>query len=130
MTPEEIIAADYRTNHQGREYSAQQAHAVFQQYIQRGGKHLVFGRTMFLITPIDRSTVEFHTINGGTGVDLMNGVNQLLSTLSQHFARAVTYYDNPRINDLLVHSHFQHVAHKIDQGRDRTYELIFDLRGA
>jgi len=130
MTPEEIISADYRTNHQGREYSQQQAQAVFQKYLQNGGKHVVFGRTMFLIKPLDRSTVEFHTINGGNEVDLVNGVNQLMQVLSQHFSRAVTYYDNPRINDLLVHASFPHSAHKVDQGRDRTYELIFDLRGA
>jgi hypothetical protein len=130
MTPKEIISADYRTNHQGREYSEQQAHDVFQQYLRKGEKHLVFGRTMFLLTPVDRSTIEFHTVNGGNSVDLVNGVNQLLQTLSQHFARAVTYYDNPQINNLLAHAHFPHATYKVDQGRDRTYELIFALRGA
>ena len=130
MTPEEIISADYKTNHQGREYSAQQAHDVFQQYVKQGGKHMVFGKTMFLVRPLDSETAEFHSINGGTQVDLVNGVNQLLHTLSQYFSKAVTYYDNPRVNDLLSRAHFQHIVHTVNQGRDRTYELIFNLRSA
>ena len=130
MTPQEIITADYQNNHQGREYSLQHSLDSFEKYVQHGGKYFVSGNTIFLIEPKANGVVEFHTINGGDGKDLSRGINHLLKEASQYFIKAITYYDNPRINDLLSHSQFKHTVKKINQGLDKTYELVFDLRSA
>jgi len=130
MTPEEIIIADYKTNHIGRSYSAQNAHEVFRRYVATGGLHYIFGKTMFLFHAVDEDTAEFHSINGGTSVDLVEGVNHLLHTLSKHFKKAVTYYDNPKVSGLAVQAHYPHSILKVDGGTDKTYELTFYLRGA
>jgi len=130
MTPEEIISADYKANHAGREYTEKDAQAVFKKYLAAGEKHVVFGKTMFLMHMVGKDAVEFHSINGGGPVDIINGVNNLLQVLSAQFSKAVTYYDNPKINALAEQSKFPHKIRKVNKGIDRTYELSFDLRGA
>ena len=76
----------------------------------------------------DKTGIEFHCMNAGSGKDLTNAINSLLTSLPDKFEWAVTYYDNPRISELAKYSYFPSSVRKIDDGAYRTYEMYFDLR--
>lgn len=128
MNFQEIVAADYQKNHRGRNYSAEQAQAILDKYIEKGNEYFSSGKTLFLIEKQNPDTLEFHSINGGNSADLVQGVTVLLQKINGKFDKAVTYYDNPVVNGLANKIPFPHTIRKIDQGLDRTYELTFDIR--
>ena len=129
MDYKDIIDNDYEKNHKGRSYSKEFVHDNFNKFIMNGGKIFKHEKSMFILRPWNDAVVEFHSINGGNSNDLLNGVNDLLKNLSNKFQFAVTYYDNPHVNNLIPKSNFPAKVSKIDQGEDKTFEAVFDLRG-
>lgn len=129
MSEEEIIANDYAKNHQGREYTQEEAMQSFNNWIAQGGEVYKAPQAMFLYKPIDSKGIEFHSVNGGNAGSLVNGVNEFLSSLQGQYPVAVTYYDNPQINNLLEQAAFPVEYKKIDQGQDKTYAAVFMLQG-
>lgn len=123
-----IVEKDFRKNHQGRSYDCALALDAFQKYIDLG---LLYFTTdsVLIIYNVKNGVVEFHCVNGGTGADLTDAINTFLTQKAEELARAVTYYDNPRINELVKFSKYPAEVKKIDEGEDRTYEMSFDLRG-
>lgn len=123
-----IVEADFSKNHQGRSYDCAFAHHAFREYIDL--ELPAFSTDSVLIIYNDRcGVIEFHCVNGGTGEDLTTAINHFLTECSRDYERAVTYYDNPRINELVKYSKYPATIQKIDDGEDRTYEMSFDLRG-
>ena len=61
---------------------------------------------------------------------LNKNINKFLKSIQNQYTHAVTYYDNERINYLLSKLDFKNSFNRIDQGLDRTYEAIIDLRSA
>jgi hypothetical protein len=125
----EIIAGDYAKNHRGREYSLESVKDTFLEYVKQGMKYLLTKNTIIIYSPKKNKTVEFHAINAGNKQDLISAVNNLLEKVKGKFDKAVTYYDNPAINDLANFPIVKGAVKKIDGGLDRTYEMSFDLRG-
>ena len=123
-----IVETDFRKNHQGRSYDCALALDAFQKYIDLG---LLYFTTdsVLIIYNVKNGVVEFHCVNGGTGADLTEAINEFLTQKADELARAVTYYDNPRINELVKFSKYPATVKKIDEGEDRTFEMSFDLRG-
>lgn len=126
---EKIITTDYENNHQGREYSPETAIKSFMAYLATGGKSSLIGNVIILYKKAGEKALEFHCINGGSAEDLVSSLQEFLLEMSKSFASAITYYDNPAINKLAVHSHFPATVHRVDQGRDKTYAMLFNLRG-
>jgi hypothetical protein len=124
-----IIAGDYAKNHRGREYSLESVKDTFLEYVKQGMKYLLTKNTIILYSENRDKTVEFHAINAGNKQDLVTAVNNLLAKAKVKFDKAVTYYDNPAINDLANLGIVRGTVKKIDGGLDRTYEMSFDLRG-
>jgi hypothetical protein len=124
-----IIAGDYAKNHRGREYTLQDAKNTFLEYVKQGMKYLLTKNTIILYSENRDKTVEFHAINAGNKQDLITAVNNLLAKVKEKFDKAVTYYDNPAINDLASMPIVKGTVKKIDGGLDKTYEMSFDLRG-
>lgn len=124
-----IIAGDYAKNHRGREYTLQDAKNTFLEYVKQGMKYLLTKNTIILYSENKDKTVEFHAINAGNKQDLITAVNNLLAKVKEKFDKAVTYYDNPAINDLASMPIVKGTVKKIDGGLDKTYEMSFDLRG-
>ena len=124
-----IVDADFAKNHNGRSYDCAFAHNVFRKYIDTGLPSV--NTESVLIIYNDRAgVIEFHCVNGGSGEDLTTAINDFLTQCSRDYDRAVTYYDNPRINELVRFSKYPATIAQIDGGEDRTYEMSFDLRGA
>jgi hypothetical protein len=124
----EIIAGDYAKNHRGREYSLENAKNTFLEYVKKGMKYLLTKNAMIIYFSVNEKTVEFHAINAGNKADLLTAVNNLFTKVKGKFDKAVTYYDNPAINDLAKLVIVKGTVKKIDGGLDRTYEMSFDLR--
>jgi hypothetical protein len=125
----QIVFADFQKNHQGRNYDLDFAHNVFDEYIEKELPRFTTESVMIIYND-NAGVLEFHCINGGTGKDLSTAINQFLTNCSNDYDRAVTYYDNPRINDLIKFSKFPASVEKIDKGDDRTFQMSFDLRGS
>jgi hypothetical protein len=126
---ERILEADFAANHQGREYGLDFVKGIMERW-QTEGRMLFFAPSVvFVIEEKSEEVAEFHSINGGSGRDLSTAVNAMLPLLAQFYSRAVTYYDNPRVNDLLKYSAFPASYRRLDEGRDRTFEATFHLRG-
>lgn len=124
-----ILEIDFARHHQDREYTLEQAKNALLKYIELGlGLH-VAENVAIQHKSDDNHTVEFHCINAGSGADLTKAINDFLKSVSDQYARAVTYYDNPRINDLANYSYYPCTVIQIDGGLDRTYEMSFNLRG-
>lgn len=121
-----IIAGDYAKNHSGREYSLDDVKNTFLEYVKRGSQYLLTKNTIIIYAEKDK-TVEFHAINAGNKQDLFHAVNNLFAKVKVD--KAVTYYDNPAINNLATQVIVKGSVKKIDGGLDRTYEMSFDLRG-
>ena len=61
------------------------------------------GDTLILTKQIENNGIEFHCINGERAKDLVINVQKYLDDLKdQGFDYAVTFYDNPRINELIA----------------------------
>lgn len=123
-----IVETDFRKNHQGRSYDCAFALNAFQKYIDMGLMYFTT-ETVMIVYNVKNGVVEFHCVNGGTGADLTEAINTFLTQKADELSRAVTYYDNPRINELVKFSKYPATIKKIDEGEDRTYEMSFDLRG-
>ena len=124
----QIVVADLRKNYQGRNVDEDAAVATYQKYIDLGKLVFVHLNVLIVYEVIGTDGIEFHCVNGGSGKDLTDAINSLLRSLSENYEWAVTYYDNPRINDLVKYSYFPATIDKIDDGLDRTYQMCFDLR--
>lgn len=123
-----IVETDFNKNHRGRSYDCAFAFGTFQKYIDLGLLYFTTD-TVLIVYNVKNGVVEFHCVNGGSGSDLTHAINGLLEQLADSFEWAVTYYDNPRINELAKFSKYPVTVKKVDEGEDRTYEMSFDLRG-
>jgi len=129
LTPDQILNNDFAKNHQGREYTLDQAKQAFANHVARGGSVYQHTHSMFVLKPTTPGTVEFHSINGGTGQHLVQGVNDMLTALKPHAHTAVTHFDNPKVVGLLKHSAHPHTVEQVNGGQDKTYRATFRLRG-
>ena len=123
-----ILAVDFATNHQGREYDLPEVEYLVSLWIDAEMPIFCADKVMFMVQEQSPEVAEFHSVNGGTAKDLSAGVNQLLAALAVNYEFAATYYDNPRVNDLLKHADFPVTCTRLDDGQDRTFEAKFDLR--
>lgn len=123
-----ILRDDFAKNHQGREYDFDFVKKATRLWRQSGGMIFCAPNVMFIVQEQSATVAEFHSVNGGTAQDLTAGVNTLLAALAPFYDYAVTYYDNPRVNDLLKHAVFPFEQSRPDEGLDRTFEAKFKLR--
>lgn len=130
MSDEQIITADFEKNHQGREYTLDQAMQSYQDWQAQGGEVYKSNDVLVLFKPIDGKGVEFHCINGGDAGSLVTAVNEFLTSLQGQYPVAVTYYDNPAINDLLDQAAFPVEFKQVNQGQERTFAAVFMLQGS
>lgn len=122
-----ILTTDYSRNHAGREYSCAWVIEVMEKWIAGGG-YLYCAPNVMFIGEAEGDTFEFHSVNGGGGRDITEGINLLLASLAPHYQFAITFYDNPKINDLAKFINFPTTVTRIDEGQDRTFSMHFDLR--
>jgi hypothetical protein len=102
--------------------------AGFEAYVSKGGLIFLAGK-MFVAYKSAPDEVEFHCVNGGSGTDLTNGLNQFLAWASTLFVRAVTYYDNPKNSELLArYIDFPSVVEQADDGLYRTFRATIKIR--
>lgn len=125
---EQIIEADYLRNHSNRDYSVERVKELMLLWRAEGRHIYSTGLIAFVLQEQAPKVLEFHSINGGSAKDLSAAVNEMLTNAAPHYDTAVTYYDNPRVSDLLKHSAFPVTCTRIDGGEDRTFEAKFDLR--
>ena len=89
------------------------------------------GDTLILTKKIENNGIEFHCINGERAKDLVVNVQKYLDELKdQGYDYAVTFYDNPRINDLIVQFTYPSEIKKIDDGLFRTYQATMRFKWA
>lgn len=124
----DVVSADFKKNHQGRSYDCAFVHENFEKYVNLGLLYFRTERVIIIYNIVD-GQVEFHCMNGGNGADLTSAINEFLSKIALKYQRAVTYYDNPRINELVKYSKYPAEVVRIDRGEDKTFEMSFDLRG-
>ena len=89
------------------------------------------GDTLILTKKIEKNGIEFHCINGERAKDLVANVQKYLDDLNDNgYDYAVTFYDNPRINDLIEQLTYPSEIKKIDDGLFRTYEATLRFKWA
>jgi hypothetical protein len=127
----DIIDADYAKHHVGRDYTAEDAKSTFLKYVAQGRIYYYTGKTIFLVDEhTDKpDTMEFHAINAGGLKDLVQGIEEMLDQAKTRFTDAVTYYDDPSLNDLGKFFKYPITFARVDEGEDRTYSATFHLRG-
>lgn len=89
------------------------------------------GDTLILTKKIENNGIEFHCINGERAKDLVANVQKYLDDLkAQGYDYAVTFYDNPRINELIAQLTCPSEIVKIDDGLFRTYQATMRFKWA
>lgn len=126
---ENIIKTDYQKNHQGRNYSVDTVLDIFNRLEETKYSTRKYGKVIVVYKPFNANTVEFHCTNGGGPADIIEAVNQFNTEMKDSYIWSVTFYDNPKINELLKHSVCPSDFTKIDRGVDKTYMAKFRLRG-
>lgn len=125
-----VIEGDFAKNHVGREYTVQQAKAGFDIYKANGGLFVANDTSIIIYRQAGDDSIEFHTMNCGTGLELAQLVVQFLKDIADDAKTAVTFYDNEKINSLFCHSPCKVKFERIDGGEDRTFMATFNLREA
>ena len=122
-----IISADFKKNHAGRDYDEASALRAFKAYCARGGEYFHTPNCIVIYREQVAGVVEFHCFNGGSGADLTGCVSKFLHFVRPVASVAVTYYDNPKISELLKFLPFESQVNCIAEGEDRTFEAAIDL---
>jgi hypothetical protein len=102
--------------------------ATFKTFVESAGTVMKTEKCMYMCTDEGDGLLEFHCMNAGTGKDLVEGLNQLLEYAAKHYTKAVTFYDNDKVNVLAKHAHFKTEISKIDGGTDKTYRMYLNLQ--
>jgi hypothetical protein len=126
-TVREIVTADLEKNYPKKPINAQQYYDGLIHALK--GKHRLYreDNTLFLTHDVDNG-VEFHAMNGDKADNLVKNCNAFFDKMSEKgYNYAVTYYDNPKITTLLVHSKYPYESKKIDDGEYRTYKFLVRL---
>ena len=126
-TVQEILAADLDKNYPKKPIDAKQYYNGVIKSLK--GKHKLYreDNTLFLTHEVDGG-IEFHAINGEKAENLIKNCNAFFDKMSKKgYKFAVTYYDNPKITTLLVHSKYPYESEKIDDGEYRTYKFLVRL---
>lgn len=129
-TVQEILTADLGKNYPNKALTAQQYYDGLMDALR--GKYKLYreDNTLFLTHDVDDG-VEFHAMNADRADFLVKNCNAFFDKMSEKgYKYAVTYYDNPKITTLLVHSKYPYESEKIDDGEYRTYKFLVRLSWA
>jgi len=125
LTFSELLKADCLKNHSDIALSFDKAVDIILEAIVKGQTLLRFGNTMFLCKPHSATGLEFHSINADKGDQLLENFKQLVEKAkSLGYKYLITFYDNPKISELLKVSGVDTEIKRIDQGKYNTYQMI------
>lgn len=128
MTFREIIEKDLAKNYKGRGVTLAQSVASVKDRIDEGEKPYRAGNTIFMTKDLGDGGVEWHTINPEPSAQLVkNATAYFLQLQGEGYKYATTYYDNPRINDLITQTIFPAEIQRVNEGQDRTYRSVVRL---
>jgi hypothetical protein len=125
LTFSELLKKDCVKNHSDIELSFDQAVNIILDAVVKGQTLQRFGNTMFLCKPHSATGLEFHSINADNGSELSKNFKQLIEKAkSLGYKYIITFYDNPKISELLKVSGVDVEIKHIDQGKYNTYQMI------
>jgi hypothetical protein len=128
MTLREIVEKDLEKNYKGRGFSLADAAASFKARVDEGEKPYRAGNTIFMTKELGDGGVEWHTINPEPSDQLIRNVTAYFLRLREgKYKYATTYYDNPKINDLIKKTIFPVKIERVNDGEDRTYRSVVRL---
>ena len=128
MSLREILRKDLAKNYQGSGLDLADAAFSFQARIDDGETPYRSGNTLFMTKEIEDEGVEWHTINPEHSAQLVkNATGYFLMLREKGYLYAMTYYDNPKINDLITQTIFPVEIQKVNEGQDRTYRSVVRL---
>ena len=126
-TVQEILAADLSKNYSNKSFTTKQYYDGMMESLKGSFKLYREDNTLFITHDVDDG-VEFHAMNGEKSEQLIKNCNAFFDKMSEKgYKYAVTYYDNPKITTLLVHSKYPYESEKIDDGEYRTYKFLVRL---
>jgi hypothetical protein len=124
-TVPEIIAADLAKNYPDLSMDAETYYANVMRSIEQGEVKLYQKfDTLFIV-----HDNEWHSIHGGSGIELLDACTAFLQQLKDEGATYMfTCYDNPKISLIAEHSKiFKATVTKINEGKYRTFRLSVEL---
>jgi hypothetical protein len=125
LTFSELLKADCIKNHSDISLTFEDAVDILLGAIAGGNTIQRFGNTIFLCKPHNNSGLEFHSINADKGELLSLNFKMLIEKAkSLGYKYVITFYDNPRVSELLEASGIECEVKKIDQGKYNTYQMI------
>lgn len=121
-----IIEADHASNYVG-DLTVEDAKIAFDIYKLRGGKFYA-SATSLVIYAVIGDEVEFHTMNAGTGADLVKTLVAFFESIKAKISIAYTFFDNEKVLGLFKHSPYRVALERVDRGPDKTYQAVIFLR--
>ncbi len=128
MTVREIVEKDLEKNYKGRGITLSDAALSFKERVDQGEKPYRAGNTIFMTKDLGDAGVEWHTINPEPSAQLVKNVTAYFLRLrDEGYKYATTYYDNPKINELITQTIFPAKIERVNEGEDRTYRSVVRL---
>ena len=128
MTIREILDADLAKNYKGDNFDAEQNYKGFKLLIEQGAKMYRVGNTIYMVDPVGKDTIEWHTSNAERSDALLANTNKFLKRLKADGVKtAFTYYDNQKINALVEQFDFPTEITKVNEGKYKTFKAEVSL---
>lgn len=128
MNPIEVVAIGCTKNYPGKNYDPLVVAKNFLVNLASGSKHFQYGSVIVSYEDKGNGLVEFHCINAGGADDLVGAARSSLLELAKSYEKAVTFYDNPKINSIAINTGVPVFISRIDDGEYRTFMAEFNLR--
>jgi hypothetical protein len=128
MTIKEILDADLAKNYKGEDFDPEQNYKGFKLLIEQGAKMYRVGNTIYMVDPVGKDAIEWHTSNAERSDALLVNTNKFLKRLkASGVKKAFTYYDNPKINAIVEQFDFPTEVNKVNEGKYKTYKAEVSL---
>ena len=128
MTIKEILAADLAKNYKGKSATVDEYYNGLKTSIASGTKIYRVGNTLYMVDSIGKEVIEWHTINGERADTLLVNTNKFLKKLqAKGVKKAITYYDNPKINALVQKFDFPTKLIDANEGEYKTFKAEVSL---
>lgn len=124
----DIVKVDCIKNYPGCDNDPWEVIKNFEVNSGNGHAFFKFEKVIISYEAVGPEAVEFHCANGGNSRDLVAAVSEALTRFSEQYSTAVTFYDNPRITELLHLQPYASQCTRIDGGHTRTFKAEFNLR--
>lgn len=124
----EILAIDLAKNYRDENMSVEKYLFGVQKLIESNIYITKINNTLFMHKDLGDDVIEFHVANADSARMLIKNCKQFLQSISlQNFSKAITFFDNLKLDVIFVGMGFPYVTQQVNLGKYATYKTEVSL---